>query len=101
MAAISRGTTTSDKVQGSELRESREFDGAENTGAVLLFDEADSLFGSRSKVTDARDRYANLRFGRADFSGALSESFVRKSGDLFGEHVFGRVGKMFGFYDGF
>jgi SpoVK/Ycf46/Vps4 family AAA+-type ATPase len=27
---------------------------------VLFFDEADSLFGKRSEVTDARDRYANL-----------------------------------------
>jgi SpoVK/Ycf46/Vps4 family AAA+-type ATPase len=29
-------------------------------GAVLLFDEADGLFGKRGEVTDARDRYANL-----------------------------------------
>lgn len=29
-------------------------------GAVLLFDEADGLFGRRGEVTDARDRYANL-----------------------------------------
>jgi SpoVK/Ycf46/Vps4 family AAA+-type ATPase len=27
---------------------------------VLLFDEADSLFGKRSQVKDSRDRYANL-----------------------------------------
>jgi hypothetical protein len=34
---------------------------AANAGSyVLLFDEADSLFGSRSKVSDARDRYANI-----------------------------------------
>ena len=32
---------------------------AEALGAVLFFDEADSLFGSRSAVTDSRDRYAN------------------------------------------
>ena len=30
------------------------------TNTVLFFDEADSLFGKRSEVTDARDRYANL-----------------------------------------
>jgi hypothetical protein len=29
-------------------------------GAVLLFDEAEGLFGRRAEVTDARDRYANL-----------------------------------------
>ena len=32
---------------------------AEALNAVLFFDEADSLFGSRSSVSDARDRYAN------------------------------------------
>ena len=36
------------------------FDEAEVGGAVLLFDEADSLFGKRSEVKDSRDRYANL-----------------------------------------
>ncbi|MEM1251927.1 MAG: ATP-binding protein [Cyanobacteria bacterium P01_H01_bin.21] len=38
----------------------RVFDGAEAGGAILLFDEADALFGKRSDVKDARDRYANL-----------------------------------------
>jgi len=33
---------------------------AEIRDAVLFFDEADALFGRRSKVTDAHDRYANL-----------------------------------------
>lgn len=33
---------------------------AEKTGAVLLFDEADALFGKRSSVKDSRDRYANV-----------------------------------------
>lgn len=36
------------------------FDEAEGAGAVLLFDEADSLFGRRSEVKDSHDRYANL-----------------------------------------
>ena len=36
------------------------FDAAEGTGAILLFDEADALFGKRSEVSDARDRYANI-----------------------------------------
>ncbi len=36
------------------------FDEAEVGGAVLLFDEADALFGKRSEVKDSRDRYANL-----------------------------------------
>ncbi|MDQ6612302.1 MAG: ATP-binding protein [Gemmatimonadota bacterium] len=36
------------------------FDAAERTHAVLLFDEADALFGKRTEVSDAHDRYANL-----------------------------------------
>jgi ATPase family associated with various cellular activities (AAA) len=38
----------------------RVFDAAEDSGAVLLFDEADALFGKRSEVKDSHDRYANL-----------------------------------------
>ena len=38
----------------------RLFDAAEAGGAVLLFDEADALFGKRSEVKDSHDRYANL-----------------------------------------
>ena len=33
---------------------------AERSGAVLLFDEADALFGKRSDVRDSHDRYANI-----------------------------------------
>ena len=33
---------------------------AERAGAILLFDEADALFGRRSEVKDAHDRYANI-----------------------------------------
>jgi hypothetical protein len=36
------------------------FDAAEQGGAILLFDEADALFGKRSEVKDAKDRYANI-----------------------------------------
>ena len=35
------------------------FDKAEASGAILFFDEADALFGKRSEVKDAHDRYAN------------------------------------------
>jgi hypothetical protein len=33
---------------------------AERRGALLLFDEADALFGKRSEVKDAHDRHANV-----------------------------------------
>ncbi len=38
----------------------RIFDAARDSGAILLFDEADALFGKRSDVKDSHDRYANL-----------------------------------------
>jgi len=38
----------------------RVFDAAETCGAILLFDEADALFGKRSQVKDSHDRYANI-----------------------------------------
>ncbi|MEB3293096.1 MAG: ATP-binding protein [Synechococcales bacterium] len=36
------------------------FEAAESSGAILLFDEADALFGKRSEVKDSHDRYANI-----------------------------------------
>lgn len=38
----------------------RIFDAAEQANAILFFDEADALFGKRSEVHDAHDRYANI-----------------------------------------
>jgi hypothetical protein len=50
-----------DKYIGeTEKNLERVFSEAENLDGVLLFDEADSVFGKRSDVSDARDRYANL-----------------------------------------
>ncbi len=36
------------------------FDAADEGSAILLFDEADALFGKRSEVKDSHDRYANI-----------------------------------------
>jgi SpoVK/Ycf46/Vps4 family AAA+-type ATPase len=44
----------------TEQRLAEIFDAAEPARAVLLFDEADALFGKRTEVSDAHDRYANL-----------------------------------------
>ncbi|HWC95656.1 MAG TPA: ATP-binding protein [Candidatus Sulfopaludibacter sp.] len=38
----------------------RIFDAAEEGAAILLFDEADALFGKRTEVKDSHDRYANI-----------------------------------------
>ena len=41
----------------------RIFAAAEDANAILFFDEADALFGKRSEVKDAHDRYANIEVG--------------------------------------
>lgn len=38
----------------------RVFDAAEGGGVILLFDEADALFGKRTEVKDSHDRHANV-----------------------------------------
>ena len=43
----------------TEKNLARIFDLAEHKGWILFFDEADALFGQRTRVTDAHDRYAN------------------------------------------
>lgn len=47
-------------VGETEKNLSRVFDAAEAGGAILLFDEADALFGKRGDVKDSHDRYANI-----------------------------------------
>lgn len=50
-----------DKYVGeTEKNLERIFSEAAGVNAVLLFDEADAIFGKRSEVRDAHDRYANL-----------------------------------------
>lgn len=44
----------------TEKNLSRLFDAADSGDAILFFDEADALFGKRTEVKDAHDRYANL-----------------------------------------
>ena len=39
------------------------FDAAESGGVLLLFDEADALFGKRAEVKDSHDRYNNIEIG--------------------------------------
>jgi hypothetical protein len=54
-------STVVDKYIGeTEKNLDRIFVEADRVNGVLLFDEADALFGKRSEVRDARDRYANV-----------------------------------------
>ena len=57
---IDLAATVSKYIGETEKNLSRLFDAAEASGAVLLFDEADALFGKRGEVKDGHDRYANL-----------------------------------------
>jgi len=57
---IDLATVVSKYIGETEKNLKRVFDGAETSGAVLLFDEAEALFGKRSEVKDSHDRYANI-----------------------------------------
>jgi AAA+ superfamily predicted ATPase len=69
------------------------FSAANAGGYLLLFDEADSLFGSRAAVSDARDRYANIEVSyllqrletydgfvvlTSNFQGNIDDAFLRR-----------------------
>jgi hypothetical protein len=71
----------------------RVFDAADCGGVVLLFDEADALFGKRTEVHDSHDRYANIEVSyllqrmesyrglailTTNFKGAIDQAFVRR-----------------------
>jgi AAA+ superfamily predicted ATPase len=53
-------TVVSKYIGETEKNLDRVFGAADGSNAVLFFDEADALFGKRSEVRDAHDRYANL-----------------------------------------
>ncbi len=54
-------STVVDKYIGETSKNlNRIFDEADNVNGVLLFDEADALFGKRSAVSDSKDRHANV-----------------------------------------
>jgi vesicle-fusing ATPase len=57
---IDLAATVSKYIGETEKNLRRVFEAAEAGGAVLLFDEADALFGKRGEVRDGHDRYANL-----------------------------------------
>jgi hypothetical protein len=77
----------------TEKNRRRVFDAAEEAGAILLFDEADALFGKRSEVKDSHDRYANIEVSyllqrmeayrglailTTNMKSALDEAFLRR-----------------------
>ncbi|HEX8291581.1 MAG TPA: ATP-binding protein [Pyrinomonadaceae bacterium] len=57
---IDLSSVVSKYIGETEKNLRRVFDAAEAGGAILLFDEADAIFGKRSEVKDSHDRYANI-----------------------------------------
>jgi AAA+ superfamily predicted ATPase len=60
---IDLSNVVSKYIGETEKNLARVFDAAEGSGSILLFDEADALFGKRSEVKDSHDRYANIEVG--------------------------------------
>lgn len=60
---VDLSSIVSEYIGETEKNIDRLFQDAAQSGTVLLFDEADALFGKRSEVRDARDRYANIEVG--------------------------------------
>lgn len=74
------------------------FNAAGAGNLVLFFDEADSLFGKRSEVRDAHDRYANLevsyllqRLERYDGVVVLATNFEKNLDDAFVRRIHARI----------
>lgn len=57
---IDLSTVVSKYIGETEKNLKQVFDAAEEGGVLLLFDEADALFGKRGDVKDSHDRYANI-----------------------------------------
>jgi hypothetical protein len=57
---IDLASLVSKYIGETEKNLDRVFRAAHNSNAILFFDEADALFGKRSEVRDAHDRYANI-----------------------------------------
>jgi hypothetical protein len=57
---VDLASVVSKYIGETEKNIARVFAAAEGTGAVILFNEAEALFGKRSEVRDSHDRYANI-----------------------------------------
>jgi ATPase family associated with various cellular activities (AAA)/Winged helix domain, variant len=90
---IDLSSVVSKYIGETEKNLRRVFDAAEQGGAILLFDEADALFGKRSEVKDSHDRYANIEVSyllqrmesyrglailTTNMKGALDPAFLRR-----------------------
>ena len=91
--AIDLSQMVSKYIGETEKNLRRVFDAADEGGSILLFDEADALFGKRSEVKDSHDRYANIEVSyllqrmeayrglailTTNMKGALDTAFLRR-----------------------
>jgi SpoVK/Ycf46/Vps4 family AAA+-type ATPase len=60
---VDLSTLVSKYIGETEKNLDRIFIAAQEANAILFFDEADAIFGKRSEVKDAHDRYANIEVG--------------------------------------
>jgi len=63
MFRIDLSAVVSKYIGETEKNLKQVFDAAESGGVLLLFDEADAIFGKRAEVKDSHDRYANIEVG--------------------------------------
>jgi SpoVK/Ycf46/Vps4 family AAA+-type ATPase len=90
---IDLSSVVSKYIGETEKNLQRIFTAASDSNAILFFDEADALFGKRSEVKDAHDRYANIEIAyllqkMEEYSGIvimatnlkknMDEAFVRR-----------------------
>jgi len=87
---IDLSTVVSKYIGETEKNLSKIFHEAETSNAILFFDEADALFGKRSEVKDAHDRYANIEINyllqrMEEFEGIaiLATNFKKNIDDAF------------------
>lgn len=87
---VDLATVVSKYIGETEKNLDRIFDAAEGSNAIIFFDEADALFGKRSEVSDAHDRYANIEVSyllqkMEGYEGAvvLATNFQRNIDDAF------------------
>jgi SpoVK/Ycf46/Vps4 family AAA+-type ATPase len=93
MFAVDLASVVSKYIGETEKNLEQIFSAAHAGDYLLLFDEADALFGSRSKVSDARDRYANMEVSyllqrlesydgfvvlTSNFQGNIDPAFLRR-----------------------
>lgn len=90
---VDLSTVISKYIGETEKNLNRIFEEAESSNAILFFDEADALFGKRTEVSDAHDRYANIEVSyllqkmeeyngivilASNFRGNMDDAFTRR-----------------------